>query len=459
MRNRFALLLFLVASTANATALRISDVRAVGEKEARRVACKVTWQNGWRNARNHDAAWLFVKTRMENGMWRHVRMAEEGHSAGAGVNVVVPPDRVGAFAVPTREFRGDVAWSVELALDPKDDGPGETRVFGLEMVHVPAGAFTLGDPDPKAVEFAAVYRSDAQGEPAGLYRVASEEPIEVGAREGALYYKVQHAEYEGDRQGPIPREFPKGVNAFYVMKYEVTQGQYATFLNTLPSQSTFFRAIHGGRGYTAGRGSIRLDESGYVAGFPDRPANFISWNDGLAFADWSGLRPMTELEFTKAARGPGTPIAHEFPWGTATADRLKRQMGPDDDLITSGDASESLLTDATRDVLGASYYWVMDLAGSVWERVITHGHPRGRTFRGTHGDGRLSGYGDATNDDWPHGDADTGGYGYAGGGYYERGMKPREFNPYSPIAYRRYGSWGGGPRSIAYGFRAAHSAP
>ena len=100
----------------------------------------------------------------------------------------------------------------------------------------------------------------------------------------------------------------------------------------------------------------------------------------------------------------------------------------------------------------------MDLAGSVWERVITFGHPRGRAFRGTHGDGTLTGNGQATNEDWPLGDHDPGGYGYRGG-YYERGMPTREFNPYSPIAYRRYGSWGGGPRAIAYGFRAVRSAP
>lgn len=42
---------------------------------------------------------------------------------------------------------------------------------------------------------------------------------------------------------------------------------------------------------------------------------------------------------------------------------------------------------------------------------------------------------------------------------YERGMKPRVFNPYSPVAWRRFGSWGGGPRAIAYGFRAGWSAP
>ena len=51
-------------------------------------------------------------------------------------------------------------------------------------------------------------------------------------------------------------------------------------------------------------------------------------------------------------------------------------MRPDDELETRGEADEAKLTDATRDILGASFYWVMDLAGSVWERAGTIGHPR-----------------------------------------------------------------------------------
>jgi hypothetical protein len=167
---------------------------------------------------------------------------------------------------------------------------------------------------------------------------------------------------------------------------------------------------------------------------------------------------MTELEFTKAVRGPADPVAGDYPWGTAGKERMRRRVGPDDELVRTGDADESLLTDATRDVIGASFYWVMDLAGSVWERAVTIGHPKGRAFQGTHGDGALRAYGMASNADWPTGDHDGGGYGYRGGGYYERGMPDREFNPYGPTEWRRFGSWGGAPRSIAYGFRAVRTA-
>jgi hypothetical protein len=126
--------------------------------------------------------------------------------------------------------------------------------------------------------------------------------------------------------------------------------------------------------------------------------------------------------------------------------------------MRTGAADESRLADSTRDVLGASYYWVMDLAGSVWERVVTPGHPRGRAFRGTHGDGTLASYGIATNADWPLGDHEPGGYGYRGGGHYEHGRPDSDFNPFSPVEWRRFGSWGGAPRSIGYGFRAVRTA-
>lgn len=78
-------------------------------------------------------------------------------------------------------------------------------------------------------------------------------------------------------------------------------------------------------------------------------------------------------------------------------------------------------------MFGAPYYWVMD-------------------------------YGVATNTDWPLGDNEAGGYGYRGGGFYERGMTETALNPHSRVEQRPYGSWGGGPRGVAYGFRAARTS-
>ena len=128
-------------------------------------------------------------------------------------------------------------------------------------------------------------------------------------------------------------------------------------------------------------------------------------------------------------------------------------------MVLSGGLNESELNDSNRDRFGASYYWVMDLAGSLWERCISIGDSTGRNFKGTHGDGILASYGFASNDDWPKGSTETAGFGFRGGGYYEHGMQYGDFNPHSPIGYRNFGAWPGGARSLAYSSRFARSSP
>ena len=447
-----------------ATDVQVKNVSAMGNpKQPNTLNFQVEWKNGWRNERNWDGVWVFTKFRIGQGGWRHLRIGKpptQGNGlARVGCDFQAPADGAGFFAYPGSAVRGDLMWNVSLPLGFESPAREniEFKVFAIEMVHIPEGPYSIGDPDPEALKYAAFYKSGADGKPDGAYRVTGESPITVGPQPGNLYYQLSNmAQYEGDRGGPVPQEFPKGFQGFWLMKYELSQGQYTDFLNNISHDAAGHRSITGVPAYTSERGTIAWSNVAYKAEKPNRPANFVSWDDACGFADWAGLRPMTELEFTKAARGPGEPIAHEYPWNTNSYSALLRAMQPTGDLMTTDDADESKLTEATRPVLGASYYWVMDLAGSVWERCVSIGHPAGRAFKGSHGDGQVT-YGFATNPDWPKGDADGGGYGYRGGGYYEMGMTFGDFNPYSPIDYRRYGAWGGAPRSIAYGFRAARS--
>ena len=465
-----------VPGVARANELQVSTgaLQRDGGGATLRVPVRVSWKNSWRNARNHDAVWLFVKLRVPpNVGYRHVRIAGTSNEGGSSpFTCQSSADRVGIFCRPAAStHRGDITGSIIVEIDTASVPPSvraaqglEARAFGLEMVYIPDGPFSVGDRDTTSVSRAAFYRSTASGGHGGLFRITSEAPIRVAPEEGALYYRAQSARYEGDRSGPVPAEFPKGTRAFYIMKYEILQGQYAEFLNTIAPYGASFRAPLGGRDYAAERGTIRIENGAYVAAKPNRPANELSWDDGTAFADWAGLRPMTELEFSKAARGPVEPVALDYPWGTSSKALLARRLGPDGDLVETGQADEARLSDETREALGASYWWVMDLAGSVWERAVTIGHPKGRAFQGTHGDGMLRDYGLATNADWPLGDHEAGGYGYRGGGHYERARElardpmARDLTPHSPTEWRSYGSWGGAPRGVAYGFRAVRTA-
>ncbi len=432
----------------------------------------VTWENSWKNQRNHDAVWLFFKIGNQNNTL-HARVMKEGHqyyesinSKGPRPNFYVPEDQIGLFLSPSLEYRGSIKWrlSIRLELETLEQLQGGIfsgeyfgKAFGLEMVYIPEGAFTLGDPDSKAPYFASFYESNENGEPHSLFSVDSESEITVAPQRGSLYYKTNQSPYRGDQQGPIPSEYPKGYRSFYIMKYELLQGQYAEFLNALSDDQTQNRANFSGKEYYAQRGSITIEKGKYSASKPLRPANYCSWDDGMAYADWAGLRPITEFEYTKAARGPKKPIASEFPWGTESRISIQRYINLEGDLDMAEGLEESMLSNDNLELFGASHYWVMDLSGSLWERVITLGHHKGRSFVGSHGDGMLSEYGFATNKDWPIGMGGDGGIGFRGGGFYYHEQNYTDINPHSPIAFRPYGAWHGWNRAIAYGQRFART--
>lgn len=437
-----------------------------GTGQAPVLVCTVSWEAAWHTARNHDAVWLFVKLRQQHRSESSVLVAASGHETLAAYGnsprsalFQVPSDRRGVFVAPPKPHRGVVSWKIKLRLDETSlrnynfNDVTFGSVYGVEMVYVPEGPFYEGDADTTAHREAAAYEAVTK-QP---LLIASENEIGVGTQPGNLYYRVdQTPEYRGDQRGPIPAEYPKGFRAFYVMKYELTQGQYADFLNSIYEQYTNVRANFGGRLYRQLRGTIGLENGRYLAQKPREPLNFVSWDDGCAFADWACLRPMTELEYVKASRGPQRPAPGDYPWGTSLKAKLNRFFNDSGELVVGAGLAESQLTDETKELFGGSYFWVMDLATGYWERVVGYGHEQGRNFKGTHGDGRLSAGGEATNDDWPRNH--TGGVGYKGGGYYQPNMRAGAFVPNSPVGYRPFAAWAEGPRAEGYGFRCVRTA-
>ncbi|MDT7831774.1 SUMF1/EgtB/PvdO family nonheme iron enzyme [Flavobacteriaceae bacterium S356] len=434
-------------------------------QKTKKVSFNLSWKNSWKNQKNFDAAWVFVKFIDSKGDYIHGKLATKKHRLkGAQKGVFeLPSDRVGVFVHLADAYRGDVAWNVDLKIDDATSkrlsNNYKIHVFALEMVYIPKGDFYVGATEPEAVNYASFYESDVTGEPVKPFLISSEDQvINVSPTEGNLYYKIGRSPYRGDSKGSIPATFPKGHDAFYMMKYETTQGFYSDFLNALSPALASTLSPHTVNNYYKEKGGIRFANNRYKADTYNRPANFITWDDGATLADWAGLRPMTEFEFTKAARGAGKPMVHEFPWGTASTKDLKRKVELNDELILTDGVVEKDLNENNRHLYGASYYWVMDLAGSLWEKCVTIGHPIGRNYTGTHGDGLISKEGTATNIDWPKGIREEGGYGYRGGGYYSHGKKATDYNPHSPTAYRPYGSWAGGKRSIAYSQRYVRTA-
>ncbi|MCR9251392.1 MAG: formylglycine-generating enzyme family protein [bacterium] len=464
MKNTILALFLIVPFFARSTDVNIGEIEFSNDSSS--ILIPVSWKNAWNNNRNHDAVWFFMKLDgkgREASHWKISNSAIKLVESNTQLSIKASSDNLGVYISAASDYRGDISCSLQIDIDKEElryspKSINEVWAFGIEMVYVPEGQFVLGEPGNAVLDFGGLFKSDEKGEPAGLISITSEgQVIEIAPKKDALYYKTKRG-YEGDQQGTIPASFPNGYSPFYIMKYEPTQGQYVDFLNTLTEQQSHHRANFAGKTYYDRRGSISIKNNVYVAELPNRPCNYMSWDDAMAYADWAGLRPMTELEFVKAARGPETPITNQFPWGTDSYENMQRNMQQNGNVEMEDGSDESELSDDTREKYGASYYWVMDLAGSMWERVITIGHEKGRSFKGVHGDGNLNNYGFADVDDWPSGVKSKGGFGFRGGGYYVYPMNFTEFNPYSPIAYRRYGGWAGGNRKEAYGARFVRSA-
>ena len=216
----------------------------------------------------------------------------------------------------------------------------------------------------------------------------------------------------------------------------------------------------------------------YTAGVPDRACNWISWADGAAYADWSGLRPMTELEYEKASRGTLAPVADEYAWGTtnrhASAYSISTDGTPDATVSNPGSGTGNASYNVTdglingplrvgifaasfapsspsRQEAGATFYGVMEMSGNLKERPVTIGNSKGREFTGTHGDGVLTSSGEANVVTRPPG-ATALGIGLRGGA---RDNAPSLLR----VSNRSNAAFTVAPRFSGYGFRAVRSAP
>jgi formylglycine-generating enzyme required for sulfatase activity len=415
--------------------IQISNVTMTGQNNQSNftmIQFTVSWDNSWRDANNWDAAWIFVKYDEGSGFWRHafIDTSDNNHIPSSGsviktgiTNVGGTNKGIGVFIYRSSNGSGPVNFiNVKLRWNYGSNNLPENasvllKVYGMEMVYVPQGGFTAGD----GVSTASIGWGGSMANPLA---VNNENLISFGISANGYYTSGGNTQ-ETSTGGAfsVPAIFPKGFNAFYCMKYEVSQKQYVDFLNALTPEQEINR--YSFSNCNTLRNTICGTQGNRTTSAPDRACNYLGWADHAAYLDWSGLRPMTELEFEKACRGPLSPNGNEFAWGSTILGNITSFSGTDGsgtETKSPGTGTVNLNYNSgisgpvrcgifsasnnggsfSRLNAGATYYGIMEMSGNLSERVVTIGNPEGRAYSGVHGDGILSYNGNAfkvTN--WP----------------------------------------------------------
>ena len=476
----------------NITVLSPKVVEHSGDGTAH-VQFDLMWEHSWKdNMRgNWDAAWVFIKAYQgDAGVWTHVYLDAdpEAHtyaSANVPMRMAFPVEKImGAQRCPgcfiyrrdvgagPNEIQGvNVKFNyTDLGFLPKDSII--VSVFAIEMVYIPGNKFIAGD-----------------GVSTNTLRLIGND-LSVGTGQVVQEMGVIMAATGYTFKGTaIPDVYPNGYNAFYIMKHEISQHAYVDFLNTLSQEqqasrvpvspkaadkswamafgsytnpSTYRNYIRVRTGAIADVAAIyghsiggsnwdRESNGGNIA------CNFLSWDDGLAYLDWSALRPFTELEYEKACRGHKRVMRGEWAWGErygiplpATNPFKNAGLANEEAALATANYLETAKApwvmrvgafakdSTTRYESGGTYYGVMNMSDNLWERCVNVSTAVGRSFVPNHGDGLVSMMGAADVAGWP---------GAAGGGL--RGFQ---------VSNRQYAELNDAARNPAYGFRGARSA-
>ncbi len=492
---------FLSVFRVNATNVQLSNVNQVNvDADNHRIEFDLSWEDSWRQDNNepynYDGVWIFVKYRdcLEKatgnpGNYKHawlsttstdhtITSATVGGSPAVlqvdvGLTNISGTDRgMGIFIYqPPGDLIGDVnATTISLLWKTSEHSPAENcltnnydiQVNAIEMVYVPDGSFYLGDGISRYRFYDAAIGTDPVQITSGA--------MNIRAESNGYYSRLNPS----DASPNISNNFPNGYDAFWVMKYEISQEQYLQFLNTLnrsvqntriatnitsATSSVTNTFVMSNSSSIDSRNGIVVEPTVPVGGEPLRfkmdyngnrtynetddganiACNYISGYDLLAYLDWAALRPLTEFEYEKMSRGPHSRsygYTEQKAWGNASITEVTGISNPGEPDETSSNTGEGICvynnngsvtgplrcgfaakpTTQDRYQCGASYYGVYELSGNVSEPYmsIARGATYADDFQGESGDGLIdvvSGY--ATQTTWPQGiDGTADGNGY-----------------------------------------------
>jgi formylglycine-generating enzyme required for sulfatase activity len=463
MKTRCLFLLFLLfcsMGSALANNVQISNVSILNNGPGNvQVQFDLSWDNSWRTnigPNNYDGVWVFFKYKTASGAWTHMTMTGNNNTIPAGFDAYQTNDFLKTGAMIYREAAnmgtGNVSMSgVQLGVVSTLPYNIDVRGFAVEMVFVPAPTVRpfFGDGNGTTEALNALHYTDNTATTSSVIPMKvdlngfDDNELEGVTNSTGIYV------YSNDTiQKTVPLgtldPFPT-MKALWCMKYEITQAAYRDFLNTLTYTQQAARTASAPSG-TVGTGALttsgternylEIANSGVSTTTPaiygcDANGNnlydesddgewiacgFITWPDVAAYLDWSGMAPMSELQFERMCRGssssgPNPAILGEYAWGTntifgsaytlsgdATANEVATNMSS-----SVGNAAYSTTavgpyrngifatSSSSRVSSGAGFYGIMELSGNLTEYCITLGNAAGRSVRFVpNGNGNIS---------------------------------------------------------------------
>ena len=311
------------------------------------------WDNSWQDQLNWDAAWIFFKYKSGTGGWNHVNLCAGGHrfmdDSGQPVPFSYMTGNTGSSTVGFFVYRNtleagntpEITCQIKclksslggLTAEQFQKHDGFILAQAVEMVYVPYGAYYVGD-----------------GSCANRFASPNKNPVLIDNEDAITAAAVTKVcpvtnNVTGSAQN-IAAAYPKGYKGFYMMKYEVSQEQWVYFLNTLTYAQQQERVpglsglksgeyIVGSKSEPSNRNGIIVaepSESGSTVTFANNlhnddkyaqdddgkniACNYLSPSDMAVYCSWSGLRPMSELEYEKACRQsyPEPAVPDEYAW-------------------------------------------------------------------------------------------------------------------------------------------------
>lgn len=171
-------------------------------------------------------------------------------------------------------------------------------------------------------------------------------------KDGATVVRIPRGEYQRRAyEGKIATQKPKPqfVESFYVDRTEVTNRQFALFLNETHDAKAVKHGIPGIR-----RGQMYWQ---VTPGLENHPVTAATGHGAVAYAKWMGGYVPSIPEWEKAAGGAQGNL---WPWGDAKPDRTRANFGGEGGPMRVGSFAAA-----------ASPYGCLDMAGNVYERTMS----------------------------------------------------------------------------------------